>query len=342
MDRHGEEAHIYSVLKPVFFTSKILGLAPYNVVGDTNRSEIRVSINGVVYSLAVSVVLACILGYREFKFINLWGNICNSSENILIYGLSCSLVLAYLTLLLRSKRIARLFDHLNGLVEETSYSAWKKDLQTMLSIQMFAAIMLFIAGVLDLSVTAKEFDSVLRIIYFYIAEYSCFVSENQFVAIIIVLKHIVQNWNFHICAVSEKEDRINLPCSTRYIKRESSNLFTISNKSTKSNRANVSSVVAYFRYIQDQHASACEVAEAVNSVYSAVLLLAVARVFISLTHILYYLLMDFVLHKMSFVCDIKENNAYFLCLLYCVAHLIWLVYFTSLTSKEVSTLTCGI
>lgn len=338
MDRHEEVAHIYSVLKPVFFTSKILGLAPYNVVGDTNKTKIRVSTLGVVYSLTVSIVTAGLLGHHQFKVMNLWKNICNSSENILIHVTSYSLVIAYLTLLLRSRRIARLFDHLNGLVEESSYSAWKKDLQTMLSIQTFAAILLVTgtAGELKFSVIGKEFDGVLRIIYFYIAEFSCFVLENQFVAVIIILKRIVQNWNSRICALSEKEAGVNFPCSTEYIKKEGSNLFTISNKSTISNRANVSSMVTYFRYIRKQHASACEVAESVNSIYSAMLLFTVARAFISLTHVLYYIVMTFVVQKMSFLCDTGGSVSYFICLLYYALHLMWLVHFTSFTSKEVS------
>jgi hypothetical protein len=336
MDRHEEVADIYSVLKPVFFTSKILGLAPYIVVGDTSRTKIRVSALAIVYSLAVSILIVGLLGYRQFKITNLWENICNSGENILVLGTSCCQVLAYLTLLLRSRRIARLFDHLNCLVEETSYSAWKKDLHTMLSIQIFAAIMVVIAAVMEFSVIAKEFNTVMRLTYFYIAEFCCFVSENQFVSIIIVLKHVVQKWNFHICAVSEKEDPVNLPYSTEYVRKEGPNLFTISNKLAMSNRADISSMVTYFRYIRKQHASACEAAERVNSIYSAVLLFAVARVFISLTHTLYYIVMHIFVQKMSFLCDTRENYSYFVWLLYYAVRLIWLVYFTSFTSKEVS------
>jgi hypothetical protein len=237
---------------------------------------------------------------------------------------------------LRSRRIARLFGRLNGLVEETSFSAWKKDMHTMLSIQIFVAILLVIAGVLEFSVIAKEFNSVMKFIYFNIAEFSCFVSENQFVTIIIVLKHIVQKWNFHICALSENEDTVNYSYSTEYLNKEGPNLFPISNKLTVSNRRNISSMVTYFRYIQKQHASACEVAESVNSVYSAMLLFAVARVFISLTHTLYYIFLNFFVQKTSFLCDTKENNSYFVWLLYYVVRLIWLLYFTSFTSKEVS------
>lgn len=338
MDRHEEVAHIYTVLKPIFFTSKILGLAPYKVVGDTNRTKIGVSILAVVYNLAVSITIASILGYQQFKIVNLWKNICNSSENILVYVTFCSLGIAYLTLLLSIRRIARLFDNLNDVVEESSCSVWKKDLQTMLSIQTFAAIMLVsgIVSELGFFVIAKEIDDVLRIICFYIAEFSCFVSENQFVAITIVLKRTVQNWNSQICALSGNEGRVNFPCSAEYIRKEGSNLFTISNKSTASERVSVTSMVTYFRHIRRQHESACEVAESANSVYSAVLLLAVTRAFISLTHILYYILMEFVAQTMSFLCDAGESISYFICLLYYVLHLIWLVYFTSLTSKEVS------
>jgi hypothetical protein len=336
MRRQKEAADIYSVLKPVFFTSKILGLFPYNVVGDTSRSKVRVSALAVVYGVGMFVLIACVLGHGQFKNAYVWGNICNSGENIMFLGTSCSLVMVYSTLLLSSRKIARLFDHLNGLVWETPYSAWKKDLRIMLSAEFLVAIMLVIAGVLEFSVIVKEYEHILSMTYYCVAEFVCFVSENQFVVMIIVLKRIIQNWNSHICDVSQKENTANLPRSTEYANEEGSNLFSFSNKSTISNRASVNSMVSHFRYIRKQHASACEFAVSVNSVYSAMLLFSVARAFMSLTQTLYYILMDFVVQKRSFSCETRENNSYYIWLLYYAVRLTWLLYATNFTAKEVS------
>ncbi|XP_023709129.2 putative gustatory receptor 28b [Cryptotermes secundus] len=46
--------------------------------------------------------------------------------------------------------------------------------------------------------------------------------------------------------------------------------------------------------------------------------------------------MEFVAQKMSFLCNAGESIPYFICLLYYALHLIWLVYFTSFTSKEMN------
>jgi len=48
MDRHTEAAGVYSVLKPEFFVSKVLGLSPYSAVGDIGNCRAIVTVSAVI------------------------------------------------------------------------------------------------------------------------------------------------------------------------------------------------------------------------------------------------------------------------------------------------------
>jgi hypothetical protein len=91
-----------------------------------------------------------------------------------------------------------------------------------------------------------------------------------------------------------------------------------------------------FQQLRELHASAYDIAESVNAVYSPMLLLSVARPFTSLTHILYYTLMSFIDQETSFSFKLTENGSYFVWLIYSSATHIWLALFTAFTVKEVS------
>jgi hypothetical protein len=91
-----------------------------------------------------------------------------------------------------------------------------------------------------------------------------------------------------------------------------------------------------FQQLRELHASACDIAELVSTLYSAMLLLSVARSFTSLTHILYYILISFIDQETSFSSKLTENGSYFVWLIYSSAKQIWLALFTAFTAKEVS------
>ena len=92
----------------------------------------------------------------------------------------------------------------------------------------------------------------------------------------------------------------------------------------------------HFKQLRELHASACDIAESVNAVYSPLLLLSVARLFTVLAHIVYYIVVSFIVQKAGFFCTLTANNSYFLWLILYSLRLIWLVYFTAFTAKEVS------
>jgi hypothetical protein len=171
---------------------------------------------------------------------------------------------------------------------------------------------------------------------YYVIELAGFMSEYQFVVFMHILKRTVHNWNSNIEAVSENDDVTNVPLYRNERNRQKSVLFRASNNSVTSKHEKIHSNLMHFKQLRELHVSACDIAESVNAVYSPVLLLSVARSFISLTHILYYIVVSFIVQKSSFFCSFTANNSYFLWLTLNSLRLIWLVYFSAFTAKEVS------
>ncbi|KDR24352.1 hypothetical protein L798_04300, partial [Zootermopsis nevadensis] len=234
--------------------------------------------------------------------------------------------------LLNSKKIARQLSRLNDLIGDIYYSDWKKDIQTMLAMLILTVTMILISAVVEV-MSYTSYDPSLFMPY-YIAEFVCIMSECQFAAVMIILKRIIQNWNVQIGAISEVDDVINLPNSLKQINKRASKTFTVSNNLKISDRSNIQSNVMRFQYLRELHVSAREVAESVNSAYSLLLLLSTAIMFLSLTHILYFIFMDFVVQKNSLLCNETPNISYFIWLFYYVLRLIWLVYFPCFAAKE--------
>jgi hypothetical protein len=92
----------------------------------------------------------------------------------------------------------------------------------------------------------------------------------------------------------------------------------------------------HFKQLRELHASACDIAESVNAVYSPVLLLSVAKFIISITHTIYYIIVSFIVHDTRLACYNERNISYFLWLIHDLLRLTWLVLFTAFTAKEVS------
>jgi len=89
----------------------------------------------------------------------------------------------------------------------------------------------------------------------------------------------------------------------------------------------------HFQQLREIYASACDIAETVNAVYTAMLLLSVVRSFTSHTHththILYYILVNFNVQETCFCCKLTENESYSMWLIYSSAILIQMVLFTA-------------
>jgi hypothetical protein len=82
MDRHTEAVDVYCIFKPVFFVSKVLGLSPYNAVGDVGNCRIIVTVSAIIYSLGMFILNVGVFVYR-FTEITIRKNICSFGENIL-------------------------------------------------------------------------------------------------------------------------------------------------------------------------------------------------------------------------------------------------------------------
>jgi hypothetical protein len=338
MDRHTEAVDVYSILKPVFFVSKVLGLSPYSAVGDIGNRNIIVTVSAVMYSLGMVILSFGVFTYR-FIEMTTWENICNFSENILLIGALCHVVSAYCTSLLGCRQTAREFTRLNHLIGKTYYSLWRRDIQLLLAMQILCVILTFTAGVTEFSQAHSEFrdfHKMLIFLFYYVTELAGFMSEHQFVVFMHILKRAVQNWNNHIDAVCENDDVIYSPFYRNLMNGQKSVLVTVSKSSVNPNREKIRSKLEHFQQLRELHASACETAESVNAIYSPMLLLSVARSFTSITHILYYILIHIFVQKTSFFCKVVANTTYFVWLIYCSARVMWLVHLTALAAKEVS------
>jgi hypothetical protein len=199
--------------------------------------------------------------------------------------------------------------------------------------------MIVTAVVLDISEEISQFQmsvEMLVLMSYYVTDLAGFMSEHQFVAFMHTLKRTVQNWNNHIDALSENDDVFNSPLYRKEMSRQKSVLFTVSHKSVTSKREKIHSKLMHFKQLRELHASACDIAEAANAVYSPLLLLSVAKLFISITHFVYYIVVSFVIQKATFFCKFTGYSSYFILLILYIIRLIWMVHFTAFTAKEVS------
>jgi hypothetical protein len=337
MARHTEAVDIYSIFKPVFFGSKVLGLSPYSAVGDIGNHNIIVTVAATVYRLGIIILIVGIFSYGVVTNITNWENICILGEYIMYFGTLCQAVSAYSNWLLGCRQTARQFERLNYLIRKTSYSVWRKDLQLLLAMQMLCVIMIVTGAVLELTDALSQFyDFGILLIYmfYYVSDLAGFMSEHQFVAFMHILKRTVQNWNNNIHDVTENDEVINKPLNRWLMNGQKSVLFTVSKTSVNSNSEKMHLKVVHFQQLRELHASACDIAESFNAIYSPTLLVSVARSFMLLTHILYYILISFIVQKSSFFCQ-SQSTAYFVWLIIYSLRLLWLVHSTASTAKEV-------
>jgi hypothetical protein len=336
MHRHTEAVDVYCILKPVFFVSKVLGLSPYSAAGDIGNRKIFVTASAVIYSIGMLTIYVGIFAYFIIPSLFRRENICISTEHLATF---CHAVSAYLTCVLGCRQTARQFEKLNDLIGKTCYYVWRKDLQLLLAMQILCVFMIVTASVLESSEAITKFNyshPVFVIMLFHIAEIAGFMSEHQFVAFMHTLKRAVQNWNNHIDVVCENDDVINSPLYRNDLNGRKLVLFTVSNKSENSKREKIRSKLIQFKQLKELHASACNIAESVNAVYSPMLLVSVAKLFTSVTHIVYFITLSFIVQDTRFFCYIELTKSYYLWLIIDPLRLIRLVYFTAFTAKEVS------
>jgi len=339
MDRHTEAVDVYSVLNPIFFVPKVLGLLPYNVVGDVGNRRFIVSLSAVIYSIGMLMLHVGVFSFCILTDTLTWKNICSSGESIIVIETMCLALCAYCTSLFGCRQTARHITRLNDLIGKTYYSAWKTDLQLLLAIQILCVIITVIGAVLEMSLVISEvqmsFEMLVFMLY-YVAELSGFMSEQQFVALMHVLKRTVQNWNGYIDYVCENDEVFNSPLYRDKMSGHKSVLFIVSHTSVTSKRERMHSTLMQIKQLREHHASACDIAESVNAVYSPMLLISVAKLFTSITNAVYYVVVTFIMHKANFFCEYTGNSAYFIWLILYILRLIWMVHFTVFAAKEVS------
>ena len=212
MHIYTEGVDVYSLLKPVFFASKVLGLSPYNAVGNAGNRRITVTVSAIAYSLGMLIVNVGVFAYGVFTRMLSWENICSSGESVLCLGTLCNAISAYFTSLLGCKQIARELERINILVGEIDSSAWERDLLLLLSMQTLCVILTVTAAVLDISWAVKEFHKNHTLffgIFYYVSDFASFLSEHQFFVIIHTLKRSLHIWNNDIHDVTKTDDVSN-------------------------------------------------------------------------------------------------------------------------------------
>jgi len=130
--------------------SKVLGLSPYNSVGDIGNRRVIVTVSAIVHSLGMIILNVGVFTYRLIEM-NTWENICSFGVNILCTGALCHAVSGYFTSLLGCRQTAREIIMLIDLIGKTYYSAWRRDVQVLLAMQILCVIMIFTNGVLEIS-----------------------------------------------------------------------------------------------------------------------------------------------------------------------------------------------
>jgi hypothetical protein len=326
----------------------VLGLSPYNAVGDIGNRKIIATVSAILYSLGMVILNVGVSAFGVFPAMFTWKNICSFTESFTYIQTLGVAVSSYFTCLLGCRQTARQFERLDHLIGKTHYSVWKKDLLLLLAMQMLCVIMIITGALLDISQVINQFHNfrvVLLSVPHYALEFVAFMSEHQFVAFMRILRRTVQTWNNNVHVGGDNDEAINNPLHRNFMNGHKSALFTVSKTTVNSNREKIHLKVVHFQKLREFHASACDIAESVNAIYSPTLLLSVARSFVSLTHILYYILVSFIVQKTSFFCKLKPNESYFVKLIINSLRLVWLVHSTASTAKEVSqkytTLTCS-
>jgi hypothetical protein len=74
MDRQTETVDVYSVFKPVFFVSKVLGPSPHNTVDDIGNRRFIVTVCAIIYSLGMVILNVSVLAYGLIPAMFVWKN----------------------------------------------------------------------------------------------------------------------------------------------------------------------------------------------------------------------------------------------------------------------------
>jgi hypothetical protein len=92
MHRHTEAVDVYSILKPVIYVAKLLGLSPYSAAGDIGNRRIIVTVSALIYCLGMFILNVEVLAHFMVPSMLIWENIYSFSEHILYLGTICHAV----------------------------------------------------------------------------------------------------------------------------------------------------------------------------------------------------------------------------------------------------------
>jgi uncharacterized membrane protein len=177
MDRHTEAVDVHCMFKPVFFVSNVLGLSPYNAVGDTGNSRIIVTVSAIICSIGMLILNVGVFAYGVLTAIFTWEIICTLGESVILLETLYLALCAYCTCLLGCRQSAKHFEMLNNLIGETYYSVLRRDVQLLLIMQLLFVITIITVGVSDIPQTISElyeFHTVLYSTIYYVSNLAGF------------------------------------------------------------------------------------------------------------------------------------------------------------------------
>jgi hypothetical protein len=269
----------FSLVKPLFFLSKFLGLAPFAMI---STGTLRVSRSAMVYSLAmlasISAFLIQKISFRNDFHMSSWpvsvANIVfQLSTTLFTYwacGISCTINY--------SNMIEVLNQMFMSVISRNTLPRKYRLFSLILAFQIFAGLLTF--GVLYYIEWYHDlYSGYGEMIPYIIIDCCDYIYELQFIDIVLLLGYYFDNVGTRIIKLCEENEEHNS------VKRNT--LFPISHygisyeiSSNTLSRVKIQEVIRL-------HSSLCDSAELINSIYSFMMLISSAGALVGITYGLY-------------------------------------------------------
>lgn len=333
-----EVLDIYSVAKPVFCLSKLLGLAPFVTEGNIGSRKLRLSCLALIYSL---IMLVAQLSRQVFF---MW-NLCSvdNLESLLqtasaIEAITCSVTVSgfFLMNLLNRRKVYQVFSKLANFDESLGdmHHTYRKSLFIIIAQVGFHIIFLGSVGIAAINNGAlKVYADLLK----------CISVSSNFLLVLVVDLEIInlafalkQRFSALNNLLSEyvEETAYELPVSKRWINKSLSSVHTIPQIIQVKSFAGLSSV--RLKNISDLHDFLCDTSVLVNSTYSIHMLFDVVLKFIGIIFSVYYRLLRVINYNSGRYEDNVYEGIMVAILFWNVLQLAALVWACKSASEEVS------
>lgn len=267
----------FSLVKPLFFLSKFLGLAPFTMI---STGTLRVSWMAVVYSFAMLASISTFL-IQKISFgndfdmsswpVTVANIVFQLSTTLFTYWACClSCTINY------SNMIEVMHQMFNSVLSRNILPRRYRLFSVILTFQIFGGLLIF--GVLYYIEWYHDLYSGYGEMVPYIVIDCCdYIYELQFIDIVLLLGHYFDSVGTRITNLcEEKEERISVKRNTFFPISHNGISYEMNSKT----RAKIQEIIRL-------HFSLCDTAELVNSIYSFMMLISSAGALVGITYGLY-------------------------------------------------------